>query len=47
VVLLRDGLGLSYEEVARIASIPVGTAKSYVHRARLRLRAGLEGSAPA
>ena len=46
VVLLRDGLGLSYEEVARAARIPVGTAKSYAHRARLRLRVGLEDHAP-
>jgi RNA polymerase sigma-70 factor (ECF subfamily) len=41
VVLLRDALGLSYEEIAAAARIPVGTAKSYVHRGRARLRAGL------
>lgn len=42
VVLLRDGLGLPYEEVARVARIPVGTAKCYVHRARTRLQPALE-----
>ena len=42
VVLLRDALGLSYEEIARAASMPVGTAKCYVHRGRARLREGLE-----
>ena len=42
VVVLRDVFGLSYEEIARTASIPVGTAKCYVHRGRARLRAGLE-----
>jgi RNA polymerase sigma-70 factor (ECF subfamily) len=42
VVVLRDVMGLSYEEIARAASMPVGTAKCYVHRGRERLRAGLE-----
>jgi RNA polymerase sigma-70 factor, ECF subfamily len=42
VVVLRDVVGLSYEEIARTASMPVGTAKCYVHRGRERLRAGLE-----
>lgn len=42
VVVLRDALDLSYEEVARRACMPVGTAKSYVHRGRNRLRSGLE-----
>lgn len=44
VVVLRDAFGLSYEEIARIASMPVGTAKCYVHRGRARLRTGLEES---
>ncbi len=42
VVVLRDVMGLSYEDVARAASMPVGTAKSYVHRGRARLRSVLE-----
>jgi RNA polymerase sigma-70 factor (ECF subfamily) len=45
VVVLRDSFGLSYEEIARIARMPVGTAKCYVHRARARLRARLEEQA--
>jgi RNA polymerase sigma-70 factor (ECF subfamily) len=42
VVLLRDALGMSYEEIGRVVRIPVGTAKSYVHRGRARLRSRLE-----
>ena len=47
VVLLRDGLGLSYDEISRLVRIPAGTAKSYVHRARKRLRGRLQEHAPA
>jgi RNA polymerase sigma-70 factor (ECF subfamily) len=42
VVVLRDVFGLTYEEIGRVARMPVGTAKCYVHRARIRLRARLE-----
>ena len=42
VVFLRDAVGLSYEDVARIARMPVGTVKCYVHRGRGKLRARLE-----
>jgi RNA polymerase sigma-70 factor (ECF subfamily) len=41
-VVLRDSFGFTYEEIARIARMPVGTAKCYVHRGRARLRAALE-----
>jgi RNA polymerase sigma-70 factor (ECF subfamily) len=41
-LVLRDSAGLSYEEISRVASIPVGTAKCYVHRARARLKVRLE-----
>jgi len=41
-VVLRDALGLSYEEIARVARMPVGTVKSYVHRGRERMRVRLE-----
>jgi RNA polymerase sigma-70 factor, ECF subfamily len=41
-VVLRDSFGLSYAEIARVARIPVGTAKCYVHRARARVKAHLE-----
>lgn len=37
-LLLRDTLDLSYEEIGRLVRIPVGTAKSYVHRGRENLR---------
>jgi RNA polymerase sigma-70 factor (ECF subfamily) len=45
VVVLKDALDLSFEEVAQVADIPVGTAKCYAHRARERLRLRLEGAA--
>lgn len=41
-VVLRDAFGFTYEEISRIARMPVGTAKCYVHRARERLRVRLE-----
>jgi RNA polymerase sigma-70 factor (ECF subfamily) len=45
VVVLKDALGLSFEEVASVAGLPVGTAKCYAHRGRARLRARLEEAA--
>ena len=47
VVVLKDALDLSFEQVAEVAEIPVGTAKAYAHRARARLRAKLERDAAA
>jgi RNA polymerase sigma-70 factor, ECF subfamily len=41
VVVLKDALGLSFEEISAAADMPVGTAKCYAHRARNRLRAKL------
>jgi RNA polymerase sigma-70 factor, ECF subfamily len=41
-VVLRDSFGFSYAEISRVASIPVGTAKCYVHRARASVKAHLE-----
>ena len=38
VVVLKDALGLSFEEIAAAARMPVGTAKCYAHRGRSRLR---------
>jgi RNA polymerase sigma-70 factor, ECF subfamily len=46
-VVLRDSFGMSYKEISRVARIPVGTAKCYVHRARARLRTLLEEYTPA
>ena len=38
VVLLRDVDGLSYQEVSEIVNCPVGTVKSRVSRARMKLQ---------
>jgi RNA polymerase sigma-70 factor, ECF subfamily len=38
VVVLKDALGFSFEQVSDAIRIPVGTAKCYAHRARKRLR---------
>src|SRR6266550_4948006 len=38
VVVLKDALGLSFEEIAEASGMPVGTAKCYAHRGRNRLR---------
>jgi RNA polymerase sigma-70 factor (ECF subfamily) len=42
VVILVDVEGMSYEEAARIAHIPVGTVKSRLARARMQLRKALQ-----
>jgi RNA polymerase sigma-70 factor (ECF subfamily) len=42
VLVLKDALGLSFEEVSTLAGLPVGTAKCYAHRGRARLRARLD-----
>jgi RNA polymerase sigma-70 factor (ECF subfamily) len=42
VVVLRDVLDLSYDDIAEVARMPVGTVKCYVHRGHARLRASLE-----
>jgi RNA polymerase sigma-70 factor, ECF subfamily len=38
VVVLKDALGYSFEEIAEAAGMPVGTAKCHAHRGRNRLR---------
>jgi RNA polymerase sigma-70 factor (ECF subfamily) len=42
VVLLKDALGYSFEEIAAAAGMPVGTAKCHAHRGRARLSEHLE-----
>jgi len=47
VVVLKDALGFSFEQIAGAARMPVGTAKCYAHRARARLRERLVKEAAA
>lgn len=42
VILLRDIQGFSYEEISQIVNIPLGTVKSRVNRARLKLQYDLK-----
>jgi RNA polymerase sigma-70 factor (ECF subfamily) len=42
VIILRDALDLSYDDIGRVVRVPVGTAKTYVHRGRERLRRRLQ-----
>jgi RNA polymerase sigma-70 factor (ECF subfamily) len=41
LVILRDVEGLTYEEIQRITSLPEGTVKSKLHRARVALAQNL------
>lgn len=38
VVVLRDLQGMDYSDIAEVLSIPIGTVRSRIHRARLELR---------
>src|SRR5256884_9907643 len=42
-ILLRHVEGYSYEEIATTLELPLGTVKTYIHRARNELRGYLEG----
>ncbi|MDE3026174.1 MAG: sigma-70 family RNA polymerase sigma factor [Acidobacteriota bacterium] len=42
VIVLKDAMGYSFEEIAEAAGMPVGTAKCHAHRGRARLRRKLE-----
>jgi len=43
VIVLKDALGYSFEEIAEASGMPVGTAKCHAHRGRNRIRERLEG----
>jgi RNA polymerase sigma-70 factor (ECF subfamily) len=45
VIVLKDALGYSFEEIAEAAGMPVGTAKCHAHRGRHRLREHLRRTA--
>ncbi len=38
VLVLRDALGFSFEEISAASGMPVGTAKCYAHRGRAAMR---------
>jgi len=38
VIVLRHLEGLSYEEISSVTGLPVGTVKTYLHRARKKLQ---------
>lgn len=42
VIVLKDALDYTFEEIAAAAGMPVGTAKCHAHRGRNRLRERLE-----
>jgi RNA polymerase sigma-70 factor (ECF subfamily) len=42
-IMLRHVEGRSYEEIAATLDLPLGTVKTYIHRARHELRQALEG----
>jgi len=42
VIILRDIQELSYDEISKIVDVPVGTVKSRINRARLKLQEKLQ-----
>ena len=47
VMVLKDVLQLSYEEIAAEMGMPVGTVKCHAHRGRARMRRVMEPGARA
>ena len=45
-LILRDIEGMSYKQIAEITCVPVGTVKSRVNRARMKLQKKLKGHTP-
>ena len=45
-LILRDIEGMSYRQIAEVTSVPVGTVKSRVNRARTKLQKKLRGHTP-
>ena len=45
-VVLRDMQELTYEEIAGVLGVPIGTVMSRIHRSRALLRAALRGRKP-
>ena len=41
-LLLADVEGLDYDEIAQVLTLPLGTVRSRLHRARAKMRAALE-----
>jgi DNA-directed RNA polymerase specialized sigma24 family protein len=42
-MIMKDVLSLSYEEIAGVLRMPVGTVKCHAHRGRLRMRKAFDG----
>ena len=45
-LILRDIEGMSYQQIAEVMKVPVGTVKSRVNRARMKLQKKLKGQTP-